>query len=145
MAATLTAPHGRTASASTGPVVRVSLLPETFRFVDTNPMVGEPYSTSFARDLPPWAMREVPVTPEAWDSLVHAGATARVVDPFRLCSLADIAVGLRLAALGAPPPEVCVECWGTVVAVDTDGSLSGRVGALYLCSCAEQPWMAAAR
>lgn len=139
MTVTLTTPP---APAPTVPAVRVSLLPETFRFVDTNPMAGEPYSTSFARDLLPWALREVPVTPEAWDALVRAGATARVVDPFRLCSLADIAVALRLAALGEPPPDVCPDCWGTVVGVDTDGSMTGRVGALHLCSCAECPWMA---
>lgn len=119
------------------PLPRVPALPETFRFADTNPLAGEPYATSFARDLPPWALREVPVTPEAWDALVLVGATAFVVDPFRAYSLTNLAAAVMLCAKGTPPPGVCPDCWGTVLAVDTDGSMTGRIGAPFVCGCAD--------
>ena len=119
------------------PLPRVLALPETFCFADTNPLSGAPYAASCARDLPPWALREVPVTPEAWDALVVVGATSFVVDPEQPFSLANLAAAVVMCRRGTPPPNVCPDCWGTVLAVDTDGSMTGRVGVPFVCHCAD--------
>lgn len=114
---------------------RAPAIPDSFRFADQNPLAGEPYLTSPMELLPPWAARELPVTAWAWDALVHAGSTALVVDPYRRISLSWMRELVRLRPTVDPPRDVCPDCWGTTVGLDTDGSLTGHVGALVLCAC----------
>ena len=122
----------------------IGALPECFRFADLNPLAGEPYLTSPMELLPRWAARELPVTSWAWDALVDAGASALVVDPYRSISLDWLRELVRLRPGVAPPRDVCVDCWGSTVGVDSDGSLTGTVGALVLCACAGNHWIGVA-
>lgn len=114
----------------------VAALPESFRFVDVNPWRPDAsYSTSRYAELPPYAARHVPVTEQVWDGLVRRDATDRVVDVWCLHSLAELVGWLVDQENRAVPAEVCPECWGTTVARDWDGSITGRLGGLYLCGC----------
>ena len=118
-------------------------LPEEFRFADTNPVSGVAYTASPAGQLPPWALRQLTVDPIAWDAFVRARATALVVDPYRRYSLAEMPELVRLRPTVAPPPDVCSDCWGTLVQVDSDASLTGIPDALVLCVCATPGWWSA--
>ena len=119
---------------------RAPAIPESFRFADQNPLAGEPYLTSPMELLPPCATRELPVTAWAWDALVTAEATALMIDPYRCISLAWMRELVRLRPTVEPPRDVCPDCWRTTVGLDTDGSLTGHVGALVLCACAGNHW-----
>lgn len=123
---------------------REPAIPESFRFADHNPLAGEPYLTSPMELRPPWAAREVLVTAWAWDALVDAWASALVVDPYRRISLSWMRELVHLRPTVDPPRDVCPECWGTAIGVDDDGSITGTVGSLVLCICAENPWAGAA-
>lgn len=118
-------------------------LPEVFRFADTNPVSGVAYTASPGGQLPPWALRQLAVDPIAWDALVRAQATTLVVDPYRRFSLAWLRELVRLRPTVAPPPDVCPDCWGTLVQVDSDASLTGIPDALVLCVCATPGWWSA--
>lgn len=112
-------------------------LPRSFRFTDTNPITGTAYATSPFAELPPFALREVPVTGVIWDHLVDAGQVARVLDPFRRVGLDDVHDAAAFRAGLAPISGACPDCWGTLISLDTDGSCTGTVGVAMWCGCFE--------
>lgn len=124
--------------------------PTTFTFADVNPLLrargnnGVRYMESLFDELPWWAQQvlyTLDISPSRWNVMVVADATS---SPAALAVLDDVfclggeAWFLELqirAAAGHPPEGVCSDCWGTGIADDDDGSVTGMVGQPFLCFC----------
>lgn len=116
--------------------------PTTFRFRWINPWTKAPYELSLFRDLPPWAsnaVRDAGYSPEQWDGLVASGAVMshpafqgehQLVDPKSWVS--EVA---RREREGSATDDWCPDCWGSGLAHDYDGSLTGIVDAPFACIC----------
>lgn len=119
----------------------VTVIPERFRFSDENPLTLDPYARNKFGDLPTYIedviTDVVGLTGPEWDALVDAGETYTVVGPFRWYSLAPMLRSLSARQNRKGPAGVCPDCWGTLAACDTDGSVTGTVGAGFLCFCSE--------
>ena len=119
----------------------VTVIPERFRFSDENPLTLEPYGRNKFGDLPPYiedVITDVIGLKKAeWDALVDAGETYTVVGPFRYYSLASLFRTFPNRKRRRAPAGMCPDCWGTLAACDTDGSVTGRIGTAFLCICAE--------
>jgi hypothetical protein len=112
-----------------------------FRFLDTNPLTGRPYRVSRFDDLPLFigavVERLVGLSPREWDALVRKGEVAEHVDCFREHLVPwTLDVPLQQARTGSAPADVCGDCWGSCVDIDTDGSFTGVVGISFVCGCA---------
>ncbi|MFB9906811.1 hypothetical protein [Allokutzneria oryzae] len=113
-----------------------------FRFADDNPCTGLAYWASRFDDLP-YAVslvveRQLGLSPREWDDLVAEREVAERVDChglFRLPLVLDRPLGS--ARTGVAGVGVCPDCWGTCEQIDTDGSLTGTVGAALVCSCSD--------
>lgn len=128
---------GALALAEVGPyVVEV---PERFRFSDENPLTLEPYARGKFGDLPPYIetviMDELELSPQEWDDLVEQGEVYSVVGPSQEFSLARFLRVVRKRKGCEGPKGVCGDCWGTMAVDDFDGSMTGRVGGVYVCHC----------
>ncbi len=115
-------------------------VPERFRFSDENPLTLVPYSKGRFGDLPPYVedviTDVVGLSGAEWDALVDAGEVYSVVGPHRSYSLSTFLQSVRKRGTRGGPKHLCGDCWGTLAVHDSDGSLTGRVGAVCLCYCA---------
>ncbi|MEU4743607.1 hypothetical protein AB0G02_24515 [Actinosynnema sp. NPDC023658] len=110
-----------------------------FHFWDVNPLTGVALCASRFDDLPEFialVVGQMGFSAAQWDRLVRAGGVVEEVD----CHRARVIPWTLNRPLSSPPvgkaPEgTCVECWGTCVEIDTDGSLTGVVGASLVCIC----------
>lgn len=115
-------------------------VPERFRFSDENPLTLEPYARGRFGDLPPYIedviVEQVGLSPTRWNALVGAGEVYSVVGPFQEFSLAGFLRSVRERDVWDGSEDVCGDCWGTLAAKDYDGSVTGRIGGVYVCFCA---------
>ncbi len=115
-------------------------VPERFRFSDENPLTLEPYARGRFGDLPPYIEHVITYVLELsaaqWDALVDADEVYSVVGPFQEFSLAGFLRSVRERGDWDGPSHVCGDCWGTLAARDYDGSVTGRIGGVYVCFCA---------
>lgn len=125
-----------------GSPVPVTEIPPDFRFSDTNPITGRPYSHSRWRDLPEYAADMIERTTSLcggeWDVLVEDGEVSEFIDVDRRHPLKGWVS--RLAGrqkTGRASKGMCPDCLGTSVMLDTDGSMTGRIGTPILCYCSE--------
>lgn len=121
---------------------RVTPIPTRFRFSDNNPVTGTPYARSRFIDLPGYAQTvietDLGLTPSAWDNLVDQGEAYTMVGHRRTYSITRwLRTTIQHRKHSTLPGDVCPECWGTCVELDSDGSLTGRAGGPVLCFCAE--------
>jgi hypothetical protein len=117
--------------------------PATFRFSDRNPLdKAKSYAASQFRHLPTWAacvVRDAGYRPGQWNELVRAGSVLeqdafRAEYPLAAGKDWDAEVARRDRKDG--PAGKCPDCWGTGLAPDWDGSVTGvRVGAPFVCFC----------
>ncbi|MGW5050645.1 hypothetical protein [Actinokineospora sp. NPDC004072] len=119
----------------------VWVMPEGFRFSDENPVTGLAYARSRFDDLPGYAQRVVESVLDLaawrWDRLVGEGEAYSVAGVFTWYPITDfLALVAERNDDRTPPSARCHECWDTLVVRDSDGSMTGRVGAGYLCPCA---------
>ncbi|MEU4739078.1 hypothetical protein AB0G02_01260 [Actinosynnema sp. NPDC023658] len=104
-----------------------------------NPLTGVALCASRFDDLPEFialVVEHMGFTASQWDRLVRAGEVVEEVD----CHRARVIPWTLNRPLSRPPagkaPEgTCPDCWGTCVEIDTDGSLTGVVGASLVCLC----------
>jgi hypothetical protein len=116
--------------------------PTTFRFRGINPLTMTPYERSVFGELPSWArdvVRGAGYSPERWDGLVESGSVMshpvfggehRLVDPQSWV----LEVALRERE-GSAPDGRCQDCWGSALAHDYDGSITGTLDAAFICCC----------
>jgi hypothetical protein len=116
--------------------------PTTFRFRWTNPLTYAPYEWSVFRELPSWAsnvVRDAGYSPERWDGLVESGSVMshpafrgehRLVDP----EMWALRVARRERE-GSVSDGRCPDCWGSGLAQDCDGGITGTLGAAFVCPC----------
>ncbi len=116
-----------------------------FRFDEPNPTVaGRTYAQSLYAELPYMVSvlvrTELQLTEAVWDCLVTAGVSLHVTGsgeyriPFTFDLIAPV-----LERPGQPPEGVCPDCWGTGMEIDSDGTITGVLGQLFVCFCA-RPW-----
>lgn len=111
----------------------------SFRFSDENPGLGREYARSLFWDLPDFAadvVRDAGLNSEEWNALVESGGTYDVVG-HRSYSLAGWRFRLSARHGRRHPAGTCPECFGTCVAEDTDGSVTGAVGTPFVCMCTQ--------
>jgi hypothetical protein len=114
-----------------------------FRFDQLNPAVagGRTYAQSLFAELPymvgVFVRTELRLTEEAWDSLVLAGGVSQIAGPgeYRIPFTLDVVVPVAERP-GRVPDEVCPGCWGTGYEIDSDATMTGTMGRLYVCCCA---------
>lgn len=127
-----------------GDVVDAALVWPVLRFGEINPLTGRAYTDSWFRELPEYAAEVVTdvlgMAPGEWDALVRAGAAGARLS-YAVARL-GFSVGSWLVgeagrrAGGVAPEGVCGDCWGSCVAFDSDGSMTGTVGVPIVCVCA---------
>lgn len=113
-----------------------------FRFNQSNPVAqGCTYADTTFADLPYMVgvlvRGELHLTDAEWDCLVAAGAALDVTGPgeYRVPFTLDVTASPP-ERIGRPPDDVCGECWGTGYDIDADRSMTGVLGALFVCFCA---------
>lgn len=120
--------------------VAVAVSP-ALRFSDLNPLTGRPYAASRFRDLPGYAADVVTgvigLSPREWNALVGLGEGYNATG-FRWCySIGSwLAEEVQRRGRGEPSRGVCEDCWGSCVAFDSDGSLTGALDSPVVCGCA---------
>ncbi len=114
-----------------------------FRFDEPNPTVtGRTYAQSLYAELPYMVSvlvrTELQLTEAVWDCLVTAGVSLHVTGS------GEYRMPLTLDVIAAPtghpdraPAGVCPDCWGSGYSVDEDGTMTGVVGRLFVCFCAQ--------
>jgi hypothetical protein len=112
-----------------------------FRFADANPTeAGRSYAQSLFAELPymvgvlvRW---ELHLTEVEWDRLVTTGAALDVTGPgeFRVPFTLDVVASPPDRA-GRAPDGVCADCWGTGYEIDSDATMTGVLGGLFVCFC----------
>ncbi|MEJ2859475.1 MULTISPECIES: hypothetical protein [unclassified Saccharothrix] len=111
-----------------------------FRFSDTNPITGRAYWWSRFDDLPYCVSLvvedELGLSEHAWNNLVRQEAAEKFVGTGYYSLPLTVDRPLRAPRSGDGPAGLCPDCWGTCEQIDTDGSMTGTVGATFVCSCA---------
>lgn len=111
-----------------------------FRFGDLNPITGTAYWWSRFDDLPYCVSLvvedELRLSEHAWNRLVREGMAAEVTGAGSFALPLTVDRPLSEPRTGTPPKGMCPDCWGTCEQIDTDGSMTGTVGATFVCSCA---------
>jgi hypothetical protein len=113
-----------------------------FRFCEANPVApGRTYAQSLLADLPYMVgvlvRLDLHLTEMEWDCLVTTGAALDVAGPgeFRVPFTLDV-IASPPDRTGRAPDGVCPDCWGTGYDIDTDATMTGVLGALFVCFCA---------
>jgi hypothetical protein len=115
-----------------------------FRFDEPNPTVmGRTYAQSLYAELPYMisvlVRTELHLTEAAWDSLVTAGVSLHLTGSgeYRMPLTLDV-IAPPMQHPGRAPADVCPDCWGSGYSVDEDGTMTGVVGRLFVCFCAQR-------
>lgn len=124
--------------------VPVTEIPAEFRFSDTNPITGKPYSQSRWQDLPEYAAvvieQRLNFCGGEWDVLVEDGEVSEFIDPDKRHSIKDWAASMaRKQRTGKRRSGECPDCLGSCVMFDSDGSMTGTVDAPMVCHCCKAP------
>jgi hypothetical protein len=144
--ATPTAVHGRLRNAVLCDGLPRDAAGPRFRFGEVNPTAGgRTYAQSLFPDLPylvgVLVRLELHLTEAEWDCLVTSGAALDVtgMGEFRVPFTLDVIASPPCRA-GRVPDEVCLDCWGTGYSIDDDATMTGVLGGLFVCFCA-QAWV----
>ncbi len=116
-----------------------------FRFNQPNPVAaGRTYAQSLYAELPylvgVLVRGDLRLSETEWDCLVVTGAALDVTGSgeYRVPFAFDLTASV-LERPGRAPDGVCPDCWGTGMEIDSDGTITGVLGQLFVCFCA-RPW-----
>ncbi len=116
-----------------------------FRFDQPNPVAARrTYAQSLYAELPylvgVLVRGDLRLSETEWDCLVVTGAALDVTGAgeYRIPFTFDLTASV-LERPGRAPEGVCPDCWGTGMEIDSDGTITGVLGQLFVCFCA-RPW-----
>ena len=80
--------------------------------------------------------RELGLTGPQWDGLVVSGGVLDVTGTgeYRVPFTLDVVASPPDRA-GRPPDDVCLDCWGTGYEIDSDATMTGILGGLFVRFC----------
>jgi hypothetical protein len=131
----------------TGSPVHVEPMSDVFRFSDTNPVTGRPYTRSQWADLPEFVAHviehQLNFCGGEWNVLVEDDEVAEFVRVDRQYSIKQWLAGQAMRQKNhknrKPRKNTCEDCQGSGVVFDTHGYITGTPGAPMTCVCMPKP------